>query len=140
MTRLYQGMYRSNAKYEAQDQLAGRTHYVDDSTLRFHHARIVNCNIAHDGLLFWLVESVALDMNNTKRGCRFVVFDIFGNVISHVSLDKCFKTSKAANKACREYLETVDAKKITKEALKKRIESDKKEYWYLTEQLNKISA
>ena len=120
-------MYRTSPKFEAQDQLAGKTHYVDNDTLRFHHSRIISCDIAANGLLFWLVESVSLDMKNTQRGFRFVVFDVFGNVITRAKLEDAFKTSKQANKACREYLATVDALEITLAAMKAKKDQDDKE-------------
>ena len=139
MTRLYQSMYRSSAKYEAQDQLQGRSHYCDDSTLRFHHARILQCDTAKNGLLFWLVESVALDMNNTKRGFRYVVFDVFGNVVSRVNLDQAFKTSKQALKAKNEFMNGFDALAHTKQALIDQKKHVDREFSYLEQQLKQVA-
>ena len=136
--RLYQSMHRSSAKYEAQDQLAGKTHYVDDDTLRFHHSRIISCDISHGGRLFWLIESCSLDMNNTKRGFRFVVFDIFGNVISRVGLEDAFKTSKAAKTMLKAFLDNVDADKVTKEGIKKFKKHNDASLAYLNEQLKQL--
>lgn len=140
MTRIYQSMWRSTAKAEAQDQLSGRTHYVDDSSLRFHHSRIISCDTAAGGLLFWLIESVSSDMNNTQRGFRYVVFDVFGNVVSNVSLDECVTTSKAANKACREFLAGVDAIKVTKEGIKRHKKQNGRDLDYLKEQIKNIKV
>lgn len=139
MTRLYQSVWKPTPKLEAQEHLCGRTHYVDDDTLRFHHAKILDCGISDNGLLCWLIESVSLDMRNTQRGFRYVVFDVFGNVISRVDLENSYKTSKAALKACREYLATVDAKAITKQAILDRKKQDAREYSYLEEQLKAIA-
>lgn len=139
MTRLYQSVYRSTAKDEAQAQLAGKTHYVDSNTLKFHKSRIVDCEIVSCGLLFWIIESCALDMNNTKRGFRYVVFDVFGNVVSRVDLDGCFTTSKKARIACCEYLATVNALAITKAAIKEQKKRTDKEFSYLEEQIKKIA-
>tara|TARA_R110000787_G_C13314996_1_gene435868 strand:+ start:365 stop:886 length:522 start_codon:yes stop_codon:yes gene_type:complete len=86
------------AKYNAQRNLQGRSHYATDETLRFHHSRILNSNAILDGLFFKIVESVALDMHNTKRGFRVVVFDLFGNTVERKDLDQSFKTKKAAEK------------------------------------------
>lgn len=114
---LYTTKNYSSEKYNAQLNLEGRTHYVDDNTLRFHHARIVYTNDYKNGLIFGLIESVALDMNNTKRGFRYVLFDLFGNVVSRVSLEDSFKTSKAAKAAMDEALKALDVELVTKEGL-----------------------
>jgi hypothetical protein len=63
-------MYRNQAsdpKSNAQRNLAGRTHYVDDDTLRFHKSRVISARHVDQGLLFAIVTSDALDMNNTRR-------------------------------------------------------------------------
>lgn len=138
MTRLYQSMYRANPKHQAQEQLAGRTHYVDDSTLRFFHSRIVNCDIAQEGTLFWLIESCSLDHANTKRGFRYVVFDVFGTVISRVELKDAFRSSAKALKAMREYLASVNGKEITLTGLKSRKKQDERDYSYLKEQVKNV--
>lgn len=117
--RLYKSTWRSSAKLVAQEHLSGRTHYVDDDTLRFHKSRVLDCGITDDGLLCWIITSDALDMNNTRRGFRYVVFDIFGNVVSRHNLENAFKTSKAAQKALREFLANTDAKALNLEALER---------------------
>lgn len=114
---LYTTKNYSSEKYNAQLNLEGRTHYVDDSSLRFHHARIIYTNDYKNGLIFGLIESVALDMNNTKRGFRYVLFDLFGNVVSRVDLEDSFKTSKVAKAAMDEALKALDVEAITKEGL-----------------------
>ena len=139
MTTLYQSVYRNSAKYEAQYQLTGRSHYVDDETLRFHHARVLSADIHADGKLFWLIESVSLDMRNTMRGFRYVVFDIFGNIISRVDLKHAFKTSKQARKALKAYLETVDADAVTIAGIKQFKKNNETSLFYLEEQLKRIT-
>lgn len=99
----------SDPKINAQRNLAGRSHYVDDDSLRFHKSRINACRIVDNGLLLAIVESVAIDYRNTQRGFRYVVFDVFGHVISRVELDDCWRTSEQALKAMWAYLDTVDA-------------------------------
>ncbi len=107
----------SYPKPNAQANLAGRSHYVEDDTLRWHKSRILSARAVDGGLLFAIVESVALDMNNTKRGCRYVVFDLFGKVVSRVPLEDCWRTSAAATKAMWRFLSECDAKAITLEAI-----------------------
>ncbi len=52
----------------AQNNLIGRTHYVDDDSLRFHKSKILSTYVTDGGLLFTLIESCSLDYNNSKRG------------------------------------------------------------------------
>jgi len=96
--RLFNQKSDTNTKYNAQENLIGKTHYVDDATLRFHHARILEACPINDGLFFKLTESVALDMHNTKRGFRVVVFDLYGHMVERRSLEEAFKTKRAAEK------------------------------------------
>lgn len=89
-----------NTKHNAQRNLAGRTHYVDDDMLRFHKSRITASDERANGLLFQITTSDALDMCNTKRGFRTTVFDVFGTVVYCLDLDEAKSTSAAAEKAC----------------------------------------
>jgi hypothetical protein len=86
----------SDTKRNAQENLKGRTHYAEEETLRFFHARIVSSAADQNGLFFKMVESVALDYDNTRRGFRVVVFDLFGQVIYRPSLEDCASTQAAA--------------------------------------------
>lgn len=97
-------LFRSESgdpKYDAQRNLMGRTHYVDPDTLRWHKSRILSRAILANGLLYRITESVALDMHNTKRGKRCVVFDVFGSTVYHPDLESCFSTSDAARNAAQ---------------------------------------
>lgn len=107
----------SDPKDNAQRNLMGRTHYVDDDTLRWHKSRILSARHSPDGLLFYIVESCALDMNNRSRGFRYVIFNLFGEVISRPDLEHCERTSEAATKAMYRWLDTVDALAITHQAI-----------------------
>lgn len=91
-------------KYNAQRNLSGRTHYVDDDTLRWHKSRVLSSGIIGNawGLLFSITTSDALDMHNTSRGFRCVVFDVFGTTVYRPDLDSTHNTSKAAQKARNE--------------------------------------
>jgi hypothetical protein len=114
----------SNPKWNAQRNLQGRTHYVDDDTLRFHKSRIISSRVigGHDrrgGLLFAIITSDALDMNNTRRGFRFVIFDIFGSVLERPDLDNAFRTSEQARKAMWQAIEKIDAQAHTLEAIER---------------------
>jgi hypothetical protein len=97
--RPYQERYFRNAKDEAQEALQGRSHYVDDSTLRFHHSRITAARPIMEGLFFEIMESSSTDWNNNTRGFRVVVFDVFGQSVYHPKLEDMKKTSIAARNA-----------------------------------------
>jgi hypothetical protein len=96
-----------DAKAMAQRNLSGRTHYADDGTLRFFHARINHCQTAHHGLVLILVESVAKDPRNTSRETRFVAFDMWGEVLNDRDATPRASTAKAREDATA-WLETFD--------------------------------
>lgn len=108
-----------DTKTDAQKNLRGRTHYCDEDTLRFHHSRITGGHLEHNGLVYVLTTSDALDMDNTRRGFRTVVFDVFGTVISRPKLEDSSSTSAQAQKVA-ERLE-VDLLAHYREAIKSRI-------------------
>ncbi len=93
-----------HTKNDAQQNLNGRTHYVEEDTLRWHHSRINGASIVQgsEGLLYRITESCALDMDNRSRGNRCVVFDVFGTTVYHPDLEDTFSTSAKAHKACSE--------------------------------------
>lgn len=116
-----------NPKYDAQQNLSGRTHYVEDDTLRWHHAR-VNSSARHaDGLLFSITESVALDMHNRTRGTRCVVFDVFGTTVYHPDLENTFRTSDKARRGRDAFLASFDVAAHYKEALASKLSYAKDE-------------
>ena len=88
-----------DATSNAQRNLSGRTHYVDADTLKWHKSRVLSTAILADGLLCRITESCAIDMNNTKRGTRCVVFDVFGTAVYHPDLENTFKNSDKARDA-----------------------------------------
>ena len=96
--KLFNNRYYKHDKHNAQDNLRGISHYVDDNTLRYFKSRICDATEIVDGLFFKIVESVALDMHNTERGYRVVVFDVFGAIVERVSLDKTYKNRKQAER------------------------------------------
>ncbi len=106
-------------KYNAQHNLVGRTHYVDTDTLRWHKSRVLSTAILAGGLLFRITESCALDMHNTRRGKRCVVFDVFGTVVSRPDLEGTFSTSDAARNASNR--EEIDLAAHYREALASRL-------------------
>lgn len=132
--------YRNESGYpkvNAQANLMGRTHYVDDDTLRWHKSKIISARCVDDGLLFAIVTSDALDMNNTKRGFRFVIFDVFGNTVERPKLEDAYRTSAQATKAMWAALNALDAVAITHEAIKRQIKNHADEMLALVQYANK---
>lgn len=107
----------SDPKRNAQRNLEGRTHYVDDDTLRFHKSRILQTHITDNGLLFALIESCAADMDNTRRVYRPVIFNLFGSVLHRPNLKDAYKSRRQAEKAMWDALNKIDAKKESLEAI-----------------------
>ncbi|CCD94664.1 hypothetical protein BRAO375_3660058 [Bradyrhizobium sp. ORS 375] len=108
-----------NPTVNAQRNLQGRTHYVDPETLRFHKSRIISARVVDNGLLFAIVTSDSLNFENSKRGFRFVIFDIFGTVLSRTEIDGAFRRSEQASKAMWDVLNAIDAKAHTAAAIEK---------------------
>ena len=118
-------LYRNESSYpkiNAQRNLQGRTHYVDDSSLRWHKSRVLSARIVNNGLFFAITTSDALDPNNTKRGFRYVIFDIFGNILERPKLEDAFKSHEKCLREMWKILNGIsnaDAKQITREALQR---------------------
>ena len=109
------------AKSDAQKNLSSKTHYADDSTLRFFHGRILSCQSLNDGLVLGIVESVAGNCENSFRVYRPCFFDIDGKVISRPSLSDAFKTGKQARAEFWRIANSLDALAVTREALTRQI-------------------
>jgi len=103
-------------KIDAQRNLALRTHYVDDDTLRFHRSRVLGTAILADGLLFALIESYAVDPDNTQRAFRPVVFDLFGTVVLD-NPDEGYSTKREAITALDLWRKEIDAAQLTLAAI-----------------------
>lgn len=132
MTQLFRNE-SSDPKTNAQRNLAGRTHYVDDDTLRFHKSRVLTSRILDNGLLFAITTSDAINPDNTKRGFRYVIFDVFGTVIDRPELENTFKRHESCIKAMWTALDGVDAISHTREAIEKEREARNKELNLLSE-------
>lgn len=122
----------SDPKREAQRNLIGRTHYVDDDTLRFHKSKVLAARVLFDGLLFAIVESYSADYEGTWRLVRPVVFDIFGNVIDRVELADGFKTRKQAEKRLDLVLDGFQPVTHTRDAIASHCRNLIREIEYLT--------
>ncbi len=123
-------LYRNESGYpkpNAQANLAGRSHYVDAATLRFHKSRVISARHVDNGLLFAIVTSDALDMDNAQRGFRYAIFDVFGNVLDRPTLGQAFRTRKQCEKAMWDTLNAIDAVTVTLAAIKQKARRDAQE-------------
>jgi hypothetical protein len=109
----------SDPKTNAQRNLQGRTHYVDDDTLRFHKSRVISARHTDGGLLFAIVTSDSLNFENTKRGFRYVIFDVFGTVVSRCDLEHARRTSEQATKDMWDAVNALNAKDVTRKAIER---------------------
>lgn len=118
MPQLYRNE-SSDPKINAQRNLCGRTHYVDDDTLRFHKSRVLSARHTDGGLLFAIVTSDAADFEGKSRVFRYTIFDVFGTVIDRPSLENGFRNSEKATAAMWDKLNSLNAAEITLAAIEK---------------------
>ena len=116
MPFLYQD-HSGYAKINAQRNLQGRTHYVDDDTLRCFRSRIDYAGHHAGGLLFAIVTRDSLDHEHKTRGSRYVIFDLFGTVIERTKMEEAFRTNAQARKAMYAALDKLDTEAITREGI-----------------------
>jgi hypothetical protein len=105
LPKLYKNEW-TNPKANAQENLHGRTYYVEPSTLRYFNSRILSALPVSNGAFYKIIESLSLDHNNTKRGFRAVLFDIFGTVVYRPDLEECFTSKEKADKGFFWWFET----------------------------------
>lgn len=119
MTMLYERK-SSYPKNDAQQNLAGRTHYVDDDTLKYFRARVLSSHAPYNGLLFAILESSSGDYQHKSRIFRYVIFDIFGTVLDRPKIEESYKSKEPARKAMWRAIDRIDAKAITLAAIESR--------------------
>lgn len=140
LPKLYKNEW-SMPKVNAQDNLEGRTHYVDSSTLRYFNSRIVSALPVSNGAFYKVVESLSLDHNNTKRGFRAVLFDIFGTVVYRPDLDQCFTSTEKANKGFFWWFETFNEYEHYQQAIiakLKKVETEEQKLFDILQTFNEI--
>ena len=120
--------------------LQGRTHYVDDNTLKFHKSRVLNTFVTNNGLLFGIVESYVVDCHNSTRAFRPVIFNIFGDVVTRRKLEDGFKSSKQAVKAFWNDVYELDARQITLDEVEYQRKWHERELQAVVDHANDIAA
>ena len=128
----------NTARANAQAMLSGRTHYVDDSTLRYFNSRITSAQPSTFGLFFLITESVGKESYGGKRGFRTVLFDINGQVVYRPSLEELESTSTKAQKAFYAWYESFCPETYYKEQIKEKIIRTNRQAGYLEECLNAV--
>ena len=107
--------YSYNPRYNAQHNLRGRTHFVDDDTLRHFSGRVLSAYDSADGRLFVVVHSQRENWDNANRIFSYAIFDLAGCVVA--GRVQSYKTAAKARKECAEMLALLDADQITLDAL-----------------------
>lgn len=129
-TTLFSRLHGYSAKNDAQANLRGKTHYVDDGTLKVFYSRVMSSRETDHGLVFSIVESVAGDYRNTTRGFRFVSFDLFGTVINDripADVNRLHKSRAKAEKEMWQFLDAFDVAAHYKTELAQRAETMKQQ-------------
>jgi hypothetical protein len=140
LPKLYKNEW-SMPKVNAQENLEGRTHYVEPSTLRFFNSRIVSALPVSNGAFYKVIESLSLNHNNTKRGFRAVLFDIFGTVVYRPDLDQCFTSKEKADKGFFWWFETFNEYEHYQQAIiakLKKVETEEQKLFDILQTFNEI--
>jgi hypothetical protein len=113
---------------QAQRNLQGRTHYVDDATLKSFGAKVHTTHVMDDGLIFGMVESLQKGFNpEDGRVWRPVFFDLFGNIVARPPIEDSFDNIKQAQAEFWKLADTLDAQALTIEGVEKKYDVLEKE-------------
>ena len=116
---LFHSKYCTTARANAQSMLIGRTHYVDDNTLRYFGARITSAQPSTFGLFYRITESLSLPTGG--RAFRTVLFDLGGQVVYRPTLEEMHPTSAKAEKAFYAWFETLNVQTYYRDQIRERI-------------------
>lgn len=117
-----------NARSNAQINLDGKTHYVDNATMRYFGSKILASSDHANGRIFALCESLQAGFDaSAGRVTRYVAFDLFGTVIYHPDIDASFKTREKARKAFYVWFEAFDVDAHYRAAMLARADSLERE-------------
>ncbi len=95
--------FRMNSSYKpklsAQNALAGKSHYVDDGTLRFFNSKVLDAGPILNGLFYFIRESKD-HSNGFDRVHDYVYFDCWGNIVDEMrkksERDECYTSAQLA--------------------------------------------
>jgi hypothetical protein len=140
LPKLYKNEW-TNSKANAQENLDGRTYYVEPSTLRYFNSRILSALPVSNGAFYKVIESLSLNHNNTKRGFRAVLFDIFGTVVYRPNLEECFTSKEKADKGFFWWFETFNEYEHYQQAIiakLKKVETEEQKLFDILQNFNEI--
>lgn len=103
---------------QAQRNLEGRTHYVDDKTLKAFDGKVHSTHVLDDGLVFGIVESVK--PADAARSFRPVFFDLFGNVVARPELEDSSPSLAKAMTLFWSMAEDIDSPDVTIKGIKEK--------------------
>lgn len=132
----------SDPTYNAQQNLEGRTYYANPDTRRYFKARILSSGEHASGALFWLIESLPMTHREDRRGFRYRVFDLCGNVIAGKgeTADQFHSSSAAALKALRAALKDIDPVAVNRDAIASHEAWQSGEYRRMREWLSELES
>ena len=135
--------FRTESSYptgDAQRNLAGRTHYASDNTLKYFKARILRGHHSSNGLFYILQESLPHPDFDMKRIRRNVVFDVFGSVVGAWRED-CHTSAIKADKAytlAKAWADSIHGAEHTAQALQAHIKRQDTNLFNAQQALNEI--
>ena len=97
--------FRMNSSYKpklaAQNALAGKSHYVDDQTLKLFNSKVLDAGPILDGLFYFIRESKSNGFDHVERIHDYKYFDIWGNTVREMDKkserDECYSSAQLAN-------------------------------------------
>ena len=116
---LFHSKFLKTPRDNAQVMLRGRTHYVDDNTLRFFGFLIKSAQPSTFGLFYLITESLSLPTGG--RGFRTVLFDLGGQVVYRPTLEEMQTTTNKAEKAFYAWFETFNIEIYYRDQIRERI-------------------
>lgn len=124
---------------QAQRNLSGRTHYVDDSTLKGFGAKVHSVSIMDEGLVLGMLESLQKGFNAADgRVWRPVFFDVFGNVIYRPDIEESFDNQKEAMAEFWKQSNEIDAVQATLDGAKAKQQAMQNELEKFTELVDSL--
>lgn len=115
-------LFQDDSSYawpRATHALEGRTHYLDDLTVKYFGCRVNRSAVDFNGLYCWIIESIKHPSDGRMH--RFVLFDVFGAVLTERS-GGLRKTARQAEKDKELFLGSFDPVAHTEMALRGKID------------------
>ena len=113
--RPFASTWRSNKNDEAADMMGARSHFYDESSMRFFGCRVAWCDDRMDGIIMVAVMSQKVGFDSSAgREWRFAIHDFTGH---HLAGDSGYSSRALAEKALAAAVATLDPAAIVRDAL-----------------------